>query len=162
MKDYLNNAEMQQTIVLNTSKNVINHFIESEIMTKAEKSDLKRAGTYITKSLKSMFDRLADSEGRKYVRKFNNSHVVVLNDSELDVLKKRKSCELNAAYEDNKEYIELASITMDLNCKDCTKDWKTCDLCKHFEENEMIPFNEEHNKNNCRYAYSLPVKENIK
>ena len=60
--------------------------------------------------------------------------------------------------EDNKEYIELASITMDLNCKDCNKDWKTCELHKHFEENEMIPFNEEYNKDNCRYSYSLPIK----
>ena len=159
MKDYLNNAEMQETIVLNTSKNVIRHFVEGNMMTKTEKADLKRAGTYITKTLKSMFDRLADSEGRKYVRKFNSSHVVVLNDSELEVLKKRKSAELEAAYEDNKEYIELASITMDLNCRDCTKDWKMCELHKHFEVNEMIPFNEQWHQDNCKYAYTLKKKE---
>ena len=159
MKDFLNNAEMQETIVLNTSKNVIKHFVEGNMMTKTEKADLKRAGTYITKTLKSMFDRLADSEGRKYVRKFNSSHVVVLNDSELEVLKKRKSAELEAAYEDNKEYIELASITMDLNCKGCTKDWKMCELHKHFEVNEMIPFNEQQHQDNCKYAYTLKLKE---
>ena len=128
-------------------------------MTKEEKTNLKRGGTFIKNTLKSMINRLGESTAKKYVRLYDNSKVVVISDSELEVLSKRKDAELNAAYEDSKEYFDLVEITMDMNCKDCTKHCEDCDLCKHFDEQEVIPFYDNMDSGivkdlgNCKYSY---------
>ena len=97
--------------------------------------------------------RLGEDEAKKFVRTFEGSKVVAITDSELEVIQKRKLADLNAAYEENKEYVELCEIVMDMNCKNCNKNWKKCDLCKHFNENEVIPYDDDTDLGNCKYAY---------
>ena len=153
MKDYLNNAEIKELVILATTRNLVEHFVSGNVMTKEEKSNLKRGSTYIKNTLAKMVKRLGEDEAKKFVRTFEGSKVVAITDSELEVIQKRKSADLNAAYEENKEYIELCEIVMDMNCKNCNKNWKKCDLCKHFDENEVIPYNDDVDLGNCKYAY---------
>ena len=42
---------------------------------------------------------------------------------------------------------------MDMNCKNCTKCFKECDLYKHFDSQEVIPFDESEDLGNCKFAY---------
>ena len=104
-----------------------------------------------------MMQRLGESTAKKYVRLYENSKIVVISDSELKVLSKRKDAELNAAYEDSKEYFDLVEIVMDKCCKDCTKHCENCDLCKHFNDNEVIPFYDgngvDKDLGNCKFSY---------
>ena len=81
----------------------------------------------------------------------------VFQDMLNDEAELRKDAELNAAYEDSKEYFDLVEIVMDKCCKDCTKHCENCDLCKHFNDNEVIPFYDgngvEKDLGNCKFSY---------
>lgn len=157
MKTYLNNQEVKEALILTYCRVLVENFVNGNVMTKEEKTNLKKGGTFIKNTLKSMINRLGESTAKKYVRLYDNSRIAVISDSELEVLSKRKDAELKAAYEDSKEYFDLVEITMDMNCKNCTKHCKDCDLCKHFDDNEIIPFYDENDTNkdlgNCKYAY---------
>ena len=152
-KDYLNNSETKEMIILAQSRNLVNHFINGNVMTKEEKTNLKKGSTFMKNALFNMIQRLGEQQAKKFVKLNEGSRVIVVSISELEVLQKRKVAELNAVFEDSKEYFELVEITMDLNCKDCAKCFKDCELYRHFEEQEMIPFNEEIDLDNCKYAY---------
>lgn len=153
MKDYLNNAEIKEMIVLAQSRNLVKHFTDGNVMTKEEKADLKRGSTFMKNSLAKMINRLGEEQAKKFVRLNSSSRVIVITDSELQVLQKRKQADLDAAYENSKEYFDLVEITMDFNCKNCTKCFKNCDLYKHFDEQEVIPFDENEDLGNCKFAY---------
>ena len=157
MKTYLNNQEVKEALILTYCRVLVEHFVNGNVMTKEEKTNLKKGGTFIKNTLKSMMQRLGESTAKKYVRLYENSKIVVISDSELKVLSKRKDAELNAAYEDSKEYFDLVEIIMDMNCKDCTKHCENCDLCKHFNDNEVIPFYDgngvEKDLGNCKFSY---------
>lgn len=153
MKDYLNNAETKEMIILVQTRNLVKHFVDGNVMTKEEKADLKRGSTFMKNSLTKMINRLGEEQAKKFVKLFESSKVVVVTDSELQVLQKRKQTDLNAAFEDSKEYFDLVELTMDMNCKNCTKCFKECDLYKHLDEQEVIPFNEVEDLGNCKFAY---------
>ncbi len=155
MKDYLNNAETKEMIILVQTRNLVKHFVDGQVMTKEEKADLKRGSTFMKNSLIKMINRLGEGQAKKFIRLFESSRVVVVTDSELQVLQKRKQADLDTAYEDSKEYFDLVEITMDLNCKNCTKCFKECDLYKHLDINEVIPFDESKDLGNCKFSYKL-------
>ena len=159
MKDYLNNQEVKEALILTYCRVLVEHFVNGNVMTKEEKTNLKKGGTFIKNTLKSMIQRLGESTAKKYVRLYENSKIVVISDSELKVLSKRKDSELTAAYEDSKEYFDLVEIVMDKCCRNCKGNWKECDLCKHFNEQEVIPFDEEIDLGTCKYAYKLDKKK---
>ena len=157
MKTYLNNQEVKEALILTYCRVLVEHFVNGNVMTKEEKTNLKKGGTFIKNTLKSMMQRLGESTAKKYVRLYENSKIVVISDSELKVLSKRKDAELNAAYEDSKEYFDLVEIVMDKCCKDCTKHCENCDLCKHFNDNEVIPFYDgngvDKDLGTCKFSY---------
>lgn len=159
MKNYLNNQEIKEALILTYCRVLVNHFVEGSVMTKEEKTNLKKGGTHIRNTIKSMIERLGEDTAKKYVRAYKNTKIVAMTDSEIEVLAKRKEAELNAAYEDSKEYFDLAEIAMDMNCKDCKRCFKDCDLYRHMDEQEVIAFYEgfegEMMKDlgNCKYAY---------
>ena len=157
MKTYLNNQEVKEALILTYCRVLVEHFVNGNVMTKEEKTNLKKGGTFIKNTLKSMMQRLGESTAKKYVRLYENSKIVVISDSELKVLSKRKDAELTAAYEDSKEYFDLVEVAMDMNCKDCTKHCENCDLCKHFNDNEVIPFYDgngvDKDLGNCKFSY---------
>ena len=159
MKTYLNNQEVKEALILTYCRVLVENFVNGNVMTKEEKTNLKRGGTFIKNTLKSMINRLGESTAKKYVRLYDNSKVVVISDSELEVLSKRKDAELNAAYEDSKEYFDLVEIVMDKCCQNCTKHCEDCDLCKHFNEQEVIPFYDNMDSRiakdlgNCKFSY---------
>lgn len=153
MKDYLNNQEEKELIVICTAKNLTEHFSKGNLVSKAELADLRRGTSFMTKTVESILKRLDQKYVDKFLRLAKNSKTIVISETELDVIKKRKDAELNAAFEDSKEYFDLVEISMDMNCKNCNKCFKDCDLYRHFEEQEVIPFNEEIDLGNCKYSY---------
>ena len=153
MKDYLNNSETKELIILNQVSLLAKKFVEGNIMTKEEKADFKRGRTYIKKTIEHMIQRLGESEAKKFVRLYEQSRVVVITDSELQVMAKKKSAELDAAYEENKEYYDLVELAMDGCCKNCTRQGSKCDLCKHFDEQSVPEFDDSKDYGNCKYSY---------
>ncbi|MDF2881534.1 MAG: hypothetical protein K0R54_2091 [Clostridiaceae bacterium] len=155
MKDYLNNIEEKELVVICTAKNLTEHFSKGNLITKAELADLRRGTSFMVKAIDHLLKRLDQKYVDKFLRLARSSKVTVLTDSELEVLQKRKDAELKAAYEDSKEYFDLVEITMDLNCQNCTKCFKECDLYRHFDAQEIIPFDETEDLGNCKFSYKI-------
>lgn len=153
MKDYLNNIEEKELVVICTAKNLTEHFAKGNLVSKSELGDLRRGTSFLIKAIDNILKRLDKKYVDKFLRLAKSSKVVVISETELDVIKKRKDVELNAAFEDSKEYFDLVEITMDMNCKNCTKCFKDCELYRHFESQEVIPFMEEVDLGNCKFAY---------
>ncbi len=153
MKDYLNNSETKELIILNQVPLLVKKFVEGNIMTKEEKADFKRGRTYIKKTIEHMIQRLGESEAKKFVKLYEQSRVIVISNSELDIMMKKKSAELNDCYENNKEYFNLVELAMDGCCKNCTRKGNQCDLCKHFDEQSVPEANDMKDYGNCKYAY---------
>lgn len=153
MKNYLNNIEEKELIVICTAKNLTEHFAKGNLVSKSELADMRRGTSFMMKTVESLLKRLDQKYVDKFLRLARNSKTIVISETELDVIKKRKDSELNAAFEDSKEYFDLVEISMDLNCRNCTKCFKDCDLYRHFEEQEVIPFNEEIDLGNCKFSY---------
>ncbi len=153
MKDYLNNIEEKELIVICTAKNLTDHFAKGNLVSKEELGNLRRGTSFLIKAIDHILKRLDQKYVNKFLRLARSSKVVVVSECELDVIKKRKDSELNAAFEDSKEYFDLVEIAMDLNCRNCTKCFKNCDLYRHFEEQEVVPFNEEVDLGNCKFSY---------
>ena len=158
MKDYLNNQEEKELIVICTAKNLTEHFAKGNLVSKSELADMRRGTSFMMKTVESLLKRLDQKYVDKFLRLARNSKTIVISETELDVIKKRKDSELNAAFEDSKEYFDLVEISMDLNCRNCTKCFKDCDLYRHFEEQEVIPFNEEIDLGSCKFAYRIGVQ----
>ena len=155
MKDYLNNIEEKELIVICTAKNLTDHFAKGNLVTKSELGDLRRGTSFLIKAIDHILKRLDQKYVDKFLRLAKSSKVVVISENELDVIKKRKDCELDAAFEDSKEYFDLVEICMDLNCRNCNKCFKDCELYRHFESQEVIPFAEEVDLGNCKFSYKL-------
>ena len=153
MKNYLNNIEEKELIVICTAKNLTEHFAKGNLVSKSELADMRRGTSFMMKTVESLLKRLDQKYVDKFLRLARNSKTIVISETELDVIKKRKDSELNAAFEDSKEYFDLVEISMDLNCRNCTKCFKDCDLYRHFEEQEVIPYSEEIDLGNCKFAY---------
>ena len=153
MKNYLNNIEEKELIVICTAKNLTEHFAKGNLVSKSELADMRRGTSFMMKTVESLLKRLDQKYVDKFLRLARNSKTIVISETELDVIKKRKDSELNAAFEDSKEYFDLVEISMDMNCKNCDKCFKDCDLYRHFEEQEVIPFNEEIDLGNCKFSY---------
>lgn len=159
MKDYLNNQEVKELLILNYVRVLVGHFTDGNVMSSDEKTNLKKGGTFIKNTLKKLIARLGEKEAKKFVRLYENSKIVVISDSELEVLAKRKDAQLKAAYEDSKEFFDLVEITMSINCDGCSKNHKECSLCNFFDNQEIIPFDENNDLGNCKYSYELHKKK---
>ena len=153
MKDHLNNQEEKELIVICTANNLTEHFSKGNLVSKTELADLRRGTSFMMKTVESILKRLDQKYVDKFLRLAKNSKTIVISETELDVIKKRKDAELNAAFEDSKEYFDLVEISMDMNCKNCDKCFKDCDLYRHFDEQEVIPFDETMDLGNCKFAY---------
>lgn len=91
MKDYLNNSEVKEFVILSQVRNLVKHFVDGNVMSKEEKTNLKKGSTFIKNTLVSTIQRLGEEQAKKFVRLNQSSRVIVISDSELEVLKKRNT-----------------------------------------------------------------------
>lgn len=158
MKDYLNNAERLNIVayikMIENEKEMLN----SNLLEKEEKTNIKKSITFMEKCLNSLLSRLNKSAKSALGKSLKNVKVYVSSNSDIDIYAKRKSNDINAAYEENKEYFRLVELIMFYNCKDCNKCGNNCEFYKEFENNCIPEFSEAEHIGNCRYAYSLPIK----
>ena len=166
MKDYLNTNEKLSIIAFLKVADKVEDFVKGNLFTKQEKSDLKRAVTYMAKAICGKYDKEGkpiQDEGllrrlnKDALKTFNNAlkdtNMFISSNAEIETYRKRKSSEIDAAYEENKEYFKLVELIIYYNCRNCTKQGCNCEFYKEFE-NQAIPEATGYKEcSNCKYAY---------
>lgn len=153
MKDYMNNNERMQIIALLKCIEQTEDLIKGQLMTKEERANLKRGCSFLTKSILAILKRMNSESIKAFNNTLKQTSVFVSSKYEIDQYVKRKNNDLNASYEENREYIKLIELIMYYNCRGCLKDGNKCDFYKEFEENMIPNMENEGNMCNCRYAY---------
>ncbi|UYZ36773.1 DUF5651 domain-containing protein [Clostridium beijerinckii] len=151
MKDYLNSNESLQLMAFQKVIEISKKFIDGNLMSKEEKTNLKKAVTYLDKSITSVKSRLNDKAKKAFERSQIGAGFHICSNTEIEVYRKRRSSEIDAAYEENKEYFKLVGLTMHYSCRGCKKDCHECLIYDHFEENYIPEFIGK--ELNCKYAY---------
>lgn len=154
MKDYLNSEEEKDMIIIITAVyGLVKRFYK--FTDKQGEGNLKRGCSFIIKGLDNIFSKVGMKELEKLQRKAKYMTVCTIDDEKFKTLNKRKIADTKAAYENSKEYFDLVELSMDMNCHNCNRSCKECDLYKHFEEQEITPFDEFTEVGHCKYAYKL-------
>ena len=152
MKDYLNSEEERDMITLITAVFSISKKFHKFVDSKGQ-GDFKRGTSFIMKGIDNIFNRIGNQELDKLEKKAKYMMISAVDEEKYKILKKRKSADMMAAYEDNKEYFSLVEITMDINCQGCEKCFKDCDLYKHFDEQQLTPFDSYTEAGHCKFSY---------
>ena len=153
MKDYLSSAERLKFLAFIQVADMSKEFTEGNLLTTKEKGDLKRAMTYITKTVTSVLPRLNKDARKAFAKTMQNNKLYMASKSELEVFTKTRQSEIDKAYEVNADYIKLIELIMYYNCSDCKSCGKDCEFYKEFEKNCVPELGD--NLGNCKYAYSL-------
>jgi hypothetical protein len=151
MKDYLNSDESLQLMAFQKVIEISKKFIDGNLMSKEEKTNLKKSATYLDKSITSVKNRLNNKAKEAFERSQVGAGFHICSNTEIEVYRKRRSSEIDAAYEENKEYFKLVELIMHYICRDCKKDCHECLIYDHFEENCIPEFIGR--ELNCKYAY---------
>lgn len=153
MKDYLNSKERLMILSLIKVAEQSNDLLNSSLMTKDEQSNLKRGITFTMKAAKGIIERLNKSALKTFINTLNNSQVYIGSKFDIDTYAKKKVADIEAAYEENKEYFRLIELILFYNCQDCQKDCKECLFYEEFENNCIPEFSTKEQIGKCRYAY---------
>ena len=169
VKDYLNNKEKQGIIGTLKIMGMLEEMADGNLFSKEEKKNIRTAVTLISKSIIGKIDKKTGELIQGYntsvlkrlnpaaAKSFNNSlksvEVYVADKYEINTYKKRVSSDLDAAYEDNKDYFNLCELILDKNCKNCNRKGSECEFYKAFEEKCIPEFDGGEKCNNCKYAF---------
>lgn len=168
MKDYLSAIEKNQIIVLMLVLEAINgksnsNMDEAKIsamvedwkkrgnLTKEEHRALKSSSTYLKKFLDSVLDRLSEKERNVIKKRLLKVDFRPVDDYTIKKIFREMENRMVNAVVTRELFNKWCEEIMECNCKNCSKDWKDCELHEVFEEN-FVP-ESTWNLENCRYAY---------
>ena len=152
MKDYLNDTEERNLMIIITAMyGLLDDFFK--FVSKQGQGNFKRGRSFIINGINELINNVGEKSIEKMKKKAKYCNISMMDEERLKILSKKKVAKQKAAYEESKEYFDLVELTMDMNCKNCNKHCKDCDLYNHFSENKIIAFDENTNIGHCKYAY---------
>ena len=176
-KDYLNNKEKQGIIAALKVMQILEEMAENDLFTKEEKTDIRKAITYTENAIfgkidkktgqpiegdkKGVLKRLNTSAAKSFNNSLKNVELFISDKYEIKVYSKRVESELNAAYEDSKDYFHLVEAILDQNCKNCNRCGSKCPFYKLFEDKAIPEYDGAKKFDNCRYAFKTDEKGNV-
>jgi hypothetical protein len=169
VRDYLNSVEKNQFMVMNSIlqlaigirntgvagpklKTMREEWTKRENMTKEEHRSLKMVETYLEKFIMSVYNRLSPKEQEQIQKKLMKYDFKLVDDYTLKQVSRDIKDKLQYAVMPREQFYEWTSEMMEVKCKGCTKDYKTCDLYDVFHDN-FVP-ESGFDCSNCKYAYN--------
>ena len=157
MKKYLNKTERTNILYLlnliDRAEFIVMDWDSRGNLTKAERKNLKTALTFAVKGVESIICRQDRTVIQTLSKEKERSAIHIDLRHSLEIIMKRKSAELNKAYEENKEYYRLVELILEKNCKGCKIQCGECEFFKEFEE-QCVPYMDGDEKyQNCKYSY---------
>lgn len=155
MKDYLSSSDKDEIIAILHLMSSAQRLIDNKTLEKDEISNLKRSFTFARKSIESVSKRLNKDARRAFDNSFKNSRVMIDLYGNAMKYGKRKQNEIDAAYEENKEYFKLVELILHYQCCECTKKCNECEIYREFEEQCIPEFDGVKHIGNCKYSYEV-------
>lgn len=166
MKDYFNSSEREQLV---TFIKALDHggIIEANWgkrgnLTKDELKALRMVITWGKKFVTSIITRQNTSAKKALRRTIETSNIMLDYTNNLLELYKKRSADIDAAYEENRDYFKLIELIMFYNCMDCTRTCTECEIYKEFEERNIPEITGFDDFGNCKYSYYINFKEEKK
>ncbi|MCS0824872.1 DUF5651 domain-containing protein [Cytobacillus firmus] len=170
MRDYLNSNERNQFMVLQSILQLIEgvrndgtngpkistmleDWTKRNNMSKEEHRNLKTAETYLSKFLKSVYNRLSKKEQSVINKKIANFDFKLIDDYTLKQVNRDIADRFVNAAVPRELFNNWCEEIMNVKCNGCTRDWNTCALHQVFEDN-FIP-ESGYDYKNCKYAYKI-------
>lgn len=155
MKDYLSSSERDLFVcfihMLNNAE-IITANVNT--YTKEEITNMKKAVTWGKKAMESVICRQNQSSRKALGNMITKTKAFLDYSSLTEIYAKRKMAEIDAAYEDNKEYYRLVELILHYNCRECTGCHSNCEFYKEFEK-QMIPnFDGTIQFGECKYSFT--------
>ena len=153
MKDYLNSEERKEVMTILHLISEGQYLIDGNTLTNAEKGDIRRGFSFTKKAIESLKNRLNEDAKKSLSKDARKSRVYLDVCSATEEYARKKRSEIDAAYEENKDYYRLVELILYYNCKNCKKHCTECEIYKEFEEHRIPEFSGAKNTGNCRYSY---------
>ncbi|MGL5440333.1 MAG: DUF5651 domain-containing protein [Filifactoraceae bacterium] len=156
MKNYLSSRERDDLVILMHLMSDSQRLLECGVLDGKDKGDLKRIITFGKKILINVNGRLNKEAFRALRNVMDKSRVLLDVYGNTDLYSKKKSTQIDAAYEENREYFKIVELVMHYNCKECTKECTDCEFYKEFEEQQIPEFQEGiEATGKCKYSYKF-------
>ena len=153
MKDYLNSEERKEVMAILHLISEGQYLIDGNTLTNVEKGNIKRGFSFTKKAIESLQCRLNEDAKKALSKDAKNYRVYLDIYNATEEFARKKRSEINAAYEENKDYYKLVELILYYNCKNCKRHCTECEIYKEFEEHCIPEFSGAKNTGNCRYSY---------
>lgn len=155
MKDYLNSDERKQVISALHLMTESIMLLEGNALSSIEKGNLKRGFTFTKKAIESIRERLNPSAKKSLSKDAKNSRVYLDIYRATEEYSKKKKSDIDAAYEENKDYYKLVELILYYQCSNCTRKCTECEIYTEFEERCIPEFSGLEHSGECRYSYKV-------
>ena len=145
MKNYFNQYEASNHLILMTAMIANQNFIDGNCITEEERKILKRVMKGVSDFTESVFERLGDGYRRSLINKADRNTLRLVSKN----IHHRNNADMED-FIDNETLREIIDQTADLDCSGCKKtDCKTCGIYKiktylHYDgindETNLCPF----------------------
>lgn len=163
MKDYFNSSEREQLVTfikaLDHGGIIETNWDKRGNLTKEELKALRMVITWGKKFLTSIISRQNNSVKKSIRRTIETSNIMLDYTDNLLELYKKRSTDIDAAYEENRDYFKLIELIMFYNCMDCTRKCTECEIYKEFEERNIPEFTGCEDFGNCKYSYYIKEEQ---
>lgn len=153
MKDYANGADRTRLAYLRDVDCIYSEFINGNLLTDAERTEMKHARTRHKKAMKLLAERLPDDF--KKIDRMLKDNIIVMKPKIQEVIDQR------AIYIEDDRLRDILEIMINDHCIGCTAtNWKDCHI---YQLNDSLDVSSEYQepKGMCAYRY-MSDKEKAK
>lgn len=157
-KDYLTSAEEHELLkldkLLDTLDGVIKDFNSKGNITPFERKNLRTGLTVLEKAMYSILKRQSYDSFENIKKKSEKLILYVVDDAEHKRMKREINNTLQTSESIRESLLDLCGVSMEMNCRDCTKESRTCLLYREFQKDTIAePSGEHFEDKKCKYAY---------
>lgn len=163
MKDYFNSSERDEFLTflksLDHGEKILREWGNRSNLTNEEKKDLSLVLEHGYNFLKSVTERQNEISKKSISKSIETSAIMLDYRKDLEKLLKKRCSDIDAAYEENKDYFALVELILHFNCRNCSSHGAECPIYKEFEKNRVPHFDGWEKINNCKYSYKMMEEE---
>lgn len=135
-----------------TDNGLLEVFEEGKMLTPSSQKNFKTGMTYLGKFLKEVYEKLDSPTQQKIYKKTEKFLLKFIDNYEFEKFQRDINNRNKYAVIEREEFENLIEDIAEVRCKNCTRDYKTCNIYNALDESLKL---EEGIKSNCKYSCDL-------